>query len=422
MSDEMDEGLDLEPDNSFDNFDKKKTLGDLWRDSPLVKIGVMVAAAVIIFGGIILFGSAGPKPDPSIVPSGQSVSETPGSGELSPTYKNAIEEQNETRIEEAQKEGTSALPTPVTPSSEALSLPEQQETAEDPLQRWRKLQEERVAQEPAAEAQAPQGPTPEETARNEALEAISNAMSQQMKAILDGRTPKTVQVRNLTSQSWLDQLREKEKADLQAASVAAEADTDSQELQVILFPAGEIAYGQLITEANSDAPGPVVAQITSGPLRGSRVLGDFEVKKDWLTLNFDKVVIKGVSQDIDAVALDPASTLPALATDVDHHYLKKIALPMAAAFVEGAANAISNSGLTTVTIQGETVAQSTEDADSDQQIASGIDEAGQELRDILDEEKQKIETTIRIEKGTAIGILFLDPVIDESKQNQTQIP
>jgi hypothetical protein len=60
-----------------------------------------------------------------------------------------------------------------------------------------------------------------------------------------------------------------------------------------------------------------------------------------------------------------------MATDVDHRYLQRVFLPAAAAFVSGLANAVAESGATTITIQGETVTESEEDKSNDQEVASG---------------------------------------------------
>ncbi|MGQ0527150.1 MAG: TrbI/VirB10 family protein [Alphaproteobacteria bacterium] len=422
-----DEALDLQTDTNFDDFDKKKTLGDLWRDNPLVKIGVIVGAAILIFGTILVFGGVGDPTDPSYVGAGSDVSAPPADTEVSPVYREAVEQENEARVEEAQKQGTSALPTPINPATEGLSLPEEEQSAEDPLQRWRQLQEERLARETLQPAVAPEqaadilaAQEQAEADRKAAVEAMADTMSSQMQAILDSRAQRVVGQRSMTGIDWLEQKQEKEAQIAAAAAQQDDLNNNEDRIEVILFPAGEIAYAQLITEANSDAPGPVVAQINSGPLRGSRVLGDFEVqdRTDLLTLNFDTIVVKGISQDIEAVALDPKTTLPAMATEVDHRYLQRIALPMAAAFVEGAASAISESGLTTITINGDTVTSSEEETDSGQEIASGVEEAGQELRGIIDEELEKIQVLVRIEKGTPIGVLFLEPVIDPNSEVQ----
>jgi len=113
--DDLEEGIDLD-EASCDEFEKKEgTLGDLWRDNPLVKVGVVVAAAVAIFGTIILFGGEEAPVDLSYVPQGSTVSAPPGTEEATPAYIDAIQEETEARIEEAQRTGGSALPTPIEP-------------------------------------------------------------------------------------------------------------------------------------------------------------------------------------------------------------------------------------------------------------------------------------------------------------------
>ena len=55
--------------------------------------------------------------------------------------------------------------------------------------------------------------------------------------------------------------------------------------------------------------------------------------------------------------LDPDTSLAATRTDVNHRYFRRIVLPAASAFIEGFAEAISESGRTTVTVSGETVVE-----------------------------------------------------------------
>ncbi|MEZ5919631.1 MAG: hypothetical protein R3D66_06995 [Alphaproteobacteria bacterium] len=140
MSDNLDgDDLDL-GEAGFDDFEKKGgTLGDLWRDNPLVKVGVVAVAIIVIFGGIVLFGGGGEQSEVSVVPSAPDIAAPPGTGSATPEYIEAIEEANEQRIEEAYKEGSSALPTPIDPPSGRLAVPEEDEAAIDPLQRWKTL-------------------------------------------------------------------------------------------------------------------------------------------------------------------------------------------------------------------------------------------------------------------------------------------
>ena len=172
----------------------------------------------------------------------------------------------------------------------------------------------------------------------------------------------------------------------------------------------------MITEANSDAQGPVLAQINGGPLDGSRIIGKFQVTdNELMTLNFDTVVVDGISYDISAIALDPKTTLPALASDVDHHYLKKVVLPMASSFVTGLANAVSQSGLTSVSIQGASSTTATQNSPNQkQEVSAGFDKAGQALQKFVDDENARTKTTVILKAGTPIGILFTDPVIQSN--------
>ncbi len=439
MSDDLDDdNLDLD-ESSFDDFENKDaTLGDLWRNNPLVKVGVLGAAVIAIFGTIMLFSGKDQEVDRSVILAGSDIKAPPGTKEASPAYIAAVEEETEARIEEAFRTRGSALPTPIDPPVGRLQVPEEEDADEDPLQRWRQLQEKRVQMELQNTENLELGAPPEESGQNEAIQALADAMSEQMQAILESQSEVSVQAMNLTDPEYthnsIKRAVEKriELAELECQLIELNGGScengdgsggggggdgffEDQELEdfgTVLLPAAEIVYAQLLTEANSDAPGPVLAQIVSGPLAGSRIIGSFEVESDLLILNFETVVIDGASIDVNAIALNPETTLPGMATEVDHRYLQRIVLPMAAAFVEGTATAIAETGRTTITIQGETVAEGEEDADTNQEIATGVQEAGSGLREILDEMTDEIEVMVRIEAGTPIGILFLEPVVE----------
>jgi intracellular multiplication protein IcmE len=412
MSNDLNDGAD----DSFDELEDKKqgrSLGDLWRDSAAFKVGAVVVAAVVIFGAISMMGGPSQPPSQSMLPAGSEISAPPGTEEASPAYVQAVEEENQTRVETAIKEGSSALPTPIEPAIGGLSVPEEPKTEEDPLQRWRKLQEERLERElqnsNAVNNPAIQTPAVEDQARAETLQALADSMTEQMQSILDNRSaPKAIQTKSLTSPKWLEDMKAEEE---QKAAEAAAAQETPPATETILAPAGEIYYAQMITEANNEAPGPVLAQIMSGPLIGSRIIGDFDEQEEVLTIQFNTVVVNGESIGIDAIALDIETTLPGIATEVDHRYLRRIALPAAAAFIEGMGTAIAESGRTTVTIQGETVAEEEGDASNDQEVATGVEEAAQEVGEILDDINEDTGPLIRVEKGTAFGLLFLEPVI-----------
>lgn len=455
MDDDFDDILESgdDDDDGFDDFSEspksENTLADLWRSNPLFKIGAVIAGAALVFGVIILLTGGGEDADISYVPGGADITAAPGTTEATPAFREAVKEANQAEVERAIREGESALPVPIDTPVGRLELPDEGGDAqEDPLERWRKLQQERLERElqqrellnqqevdSLANVQNQQAAVD----YTEDTKALAGVMSQQMQSILENRSQTRTSYMAITPKGYFEreQLRKAQLA-TELANAKAEAlnattnlgeaqggyiinedgtvtqigDSKEEGEENILLPAGEIVYAQLITEANSDAPGPILAEIRSGPLAGSRILGAFEVQNDLLTLNFNTVVVDEKSKSIEAVAVDPDTTLPAMATEVDHRYIRKVLLPAAAAFVEGMASAIADSGRTSITVTGETVSSSTNPTSNDQEVATGVAEAGEEIGNILDEEADKTKTLVRIESGTPMGILFLQPVVE----------
>lgn len=396
----------------FDGFDEdgqsSGTLGELIQSNPLVKIGVIFGAAALIFGTIILFGGKEEAQTISSVGGAPELSVAPGVEDATPAYLEAIQDVNQQNLEEAHRMGTSAIPIPIDPPQGRITSTEETAEEEDPLQRWRKLQEERFQREVERREVIEPSTIQEDNSRAEAINALAEAMSSQMQSILDRQGTYMVSQLQVSSPNLLENIAAKQKAELEAQQ--ADELVAGEIADIVVVPAGEIAYAQIITEANSDVPGPVLAQIMSGPLSGSRILGSFSVQKELLTLTFNTVVVDGISYSIDAIALDPKTTLPGMATDVDHRYFQRIILPTAAAFIEGVAESVAETGRTSVSVSGDVVAEETEGTDLKEQIADGIEEAGSQLREILDEMNEDIEPLIIIASGTPMGLLFLTPM------------
>lgn len=406
-------------DTDFEGFNTDSS-GKSLLNNPLFKVAVIGGALALIIVGIILFGGRNDDEAMSLVGGAQKVSETPGEAETSPDYRERIEDVNQQNYEEAIKSGSSAIPMLTTPTDDLLALPPRDEIqAEDPLERWRRLQaerEERAAQQ--QQTSAPQGPTPEQTARTEAIMALSEGMLSQMQSVLETPKTYTIQWMDVTSADYLEELAAEEAA--AAKAVQDELDKAAEEAAAeeveIILPAGTIEYGQTLIEANTDSPGPVLATILSGPMIGSRILGSFKKNDDTLTLEFNKIIYNGVDYDIQAIALDPDTTLPAVATDVDRRYFKRLILPTASAFISGVAEAVAESGRTTVTINNDgstTSTTDTTDLDLEEQLAEGVETAGNRVSAFVDEEASRVMPLIKVAAGTPIGILFLEPITQD---------
>lgn len=398
--------------DSFDDFDGGKGASPL--NNPMFKIGAIVAGVATVIAVILLFGGEKEQEKVSRVRGAEEVAAPPGTEEVSPLMREALEQTNEEAAEVAARTGGSAMPVPINTPDEKLALPDlANEQQEDPLERWRKIQEERQKREAMA-----QRPRTNEVDPNAAvIDELAKAMSKQMETILTAQEPQAPESEIIAESDYLEREREREAQEQQekAEAAAAAAGMGQQPILLdIIQPAGTIEYAQLITEANSDAPGPVLAEIMSGPLKGSRILGTFEVQERYLTLSFSTVVVDGVSYAADAIALDPASANPGIVTEIDQRYFSRIILPAAAAFVEGMGTAIAESGTTSVTVEGETVATEEEDLDTRQEIFKGIEEASGKASEIIDEEAGKVQRLVKVHAGTPVGILFMQPVTKDS--------
>lgn len=418
---DLDNDLDVETfddGTGFDDYSKKGTLGDMWRNNPMVKIGVILAGFAIVVGGIILFGGKVEEQIPvSQTTSPKDVNEPPGTNEVSQSMRESIEEANLQNLEDATRAGDSVMPIPVSPAKGVMPTPVDEASGEDPLERWRRMQEERIRQqEMLAQAKPPQvQQAPPVDTKTPAVNALSQSMMSQMQAILQNQTVPTAKFKKITDVNFLEEAETKRLGRVQAQQQMAAASAGTavdQQVENILLPAGTIEYGQILIEANTDAPGPILAQIYTGPLKGARVLGSFQSTDKYITLSFNMIIIDGINYAVEAVAIDPDTTLPGVITEIDNRYFKRIILPMAGEFVAGLAEAVSESGTTTVVIQGDTVSESESDKTNEQEVASGISAAGEELSDILEDEADATKPMLRVASGTPVGILFVSPVTD----------
>jgi intracellular multiplication protein IcmE len=420
MDDSFDD--DLFDEDGLDDFEGGSSFSEMIRENPLMKIGVVIGAFVVILGAVSLFGGEGePETISAVMPTVVPTENAPGTEEVSPIMQKALEERNEQRMEDAIRTGSSSIPTPINTIRETLDVEEKESKAEDPLERWRRIQEDRQRKMSGVEVRG--GSTVGRGARADAggaanqdvVQALAEAMSAQMDAVLSAREPKALSHMTVTSKDYLSEQEASgpgggvEPVSSAGGEFGAAADDDAEELEQ-LISAGTIEYAQMLTEANSDTPGPILGQIVSGPLRGSRILGTFKVEDELLVLEFNTVVVDGEGLSMEAVALDPKKVTPGMATEVDHRYFRRVILPAAASFLEGMGQAISEAGTTNVTVENGTAIEETEDLDSREELFAGISEATSEVGDLVRDEARDTEILVRVEPGTPMGLLFLQPV------------
>jgi intracellular multiplication protein IcmE len=408
---------DLDAEAGLEDFETgtKTSFADAWKTNPMVKIGVVLGGLAVIIGGVMLFGGDSKPLAPSamITSGNQGLKEAPGN-KVSEVYEKAVKEVNEANVEKAIKEGNSSLPVPIGPSRGKVEVEAAKESSEDPLERWRRIQEERLKKEQQAKVQAPPPPPAAVQKPVDPYEkdksALSSSMQTQMQSILEAQGVKDLKSASVTTDDYVKKQIEDHNKEVATQQAAANPVPPASGVVQILIEAGKIEYAQLITEADSDVPGPILAELASGPLVGSRILGSFAVQNEYLTLNFNAIVIDGVAVSINGIALDPATAKVGLVTDVDHKYFERIILPAAAAFIQGIGGAIADSGSTTVSAGQGTTTTAQNPLDAKKEFFKGVEKASDKVGEIVDADGQAAKVRIRVATGTHIGVLFMKEV------------
>lgn len=432
--DDFDDDLDFDDVDSddFDDFDTGdgQSLRDLWTNSPLVKIGIVAVVLVFVIGGIFLISGGSGEKNTSRVGGAPEEREVFGSGEeVSPVYKEAIEQQNKEKVEEALRTGTgSVLPTIVeTDTGRALeSLNQREEEETDPFEQWRIQEFEREVEQQKEEIQREQEQFVESFDQAvqaqpdpQAVADLSDAMLAQMRAILGtlqippSNLVTITQPQVMTASGQQDQTFDGVITNQNGQPIDPNAVV--QEDAPTVISAGTVLYSQLLTEANSDVPSPVLAQVLDGKWVGARLIGEFERSNKFITMRFTRMSYKDKTYAIQGVALDPNTSLGGLRTDYNPRYMSRVVLPAAAEFVEGIGRAVARSSSTNVNTVGGTTTATEEDLDIEQEIGAGIEEGAREIGDILDEEAGQIEPLVVVAAGTPLALFLTEDVLEDGQ-------
>lgn len=113
-----------------------------------------------------------------------------------------------------------------------------------------------------------------------------------------------------------------------------------------VYKAGNVIFAVLDTEVNSDETSPVMATIIQGPLKDSKVIGNFQRVSDKLLLQFSVLSAPKLSTSIaiNAVAIDPDTAKTALSSSVNNHYMLRYGTMLASSFVSGLGQAFQSAG------------------------------------------------------------------------------
>ena len=179
----------------------------------------------------------------------------------------------------------------------------------------------------------------------------------------------------------------------------------------VVMPAMRWVTGRTVIATNSDSGGPVVAEITSGPLAGDRVKGTAQKHEDRLTVTMNELTLQdGRTVPVNAMLMAPDSKETAVASSVDHHYVPRIVLPTLAAGIQGLGQALALSGSSVFSgPYGASQNYNTFNGGQLAGIAAGT--AAGQLNQVLQQQTPK-QSTVNLAAEVDVGIMFLAPVED----------
>lgn len=185
--------------------------------------------------------------------------------------------------------------------------------------------------------------------------------------------------------------------------------------QKAIIKTGDILFAVIDTSVNSDEPGPILATIVSGRLKGSKLIGSFNLpaNANKMIISFNTLSVPGAKStvSVSAYAIDANTARTALSSNTNHHYMLRYGSLFASSFIEGFGNAFqsanttitiggSGSGNNTTTIQGGGAGQS-----ALENAVIGLATVGKAWGQVA-QQQFNTPTTVEVYSGTGIGVLF----------------
>jgi intracellular multiplication protein IcmE len=188
-----------------------------------------------------------------------------------------------------------------------------------------------------------------------------------------------------------------------AAALPNGAGAAGQEAPADYIKAGSVMYAALETSINSDEKSPILATIVDGPLKGSRLIGQFSRVNKRLLLSFTLLNTPKYPQSIalNAVAIDPDTARTAMSGQVNNHYLLRYGSVIASGFLSGLSDAL---------LQPQNqcffCAPPQQELKTSEYVMAGLGGAGRQYATSMSGNFNR-EPTVKIAGGIGMGILLM---------------
>ena len=391
-----------------DKIKKDNALGLFKNPStrPVVLMTGAILVGAIVLGAMTLGKTADEVQTGAQVDKIDSVQHVPGAS--SDTAHNDLQRQeNERRAAEAARLGRTNMPviTGDTSVNSPLVVPAlNQPPAQQPPQTEPPPYNPQGTPAPVTQTRAPEVPV--------APAAASKTMNDQIAAYLSLWGPRQNEFQEYKYNGSRDITAERAPSGVnqQVGPQTPLVSTASEESKIRYVRAGTMIPAVLIIPLNSDSPGPVLAQVSSGPLAGARLIGQMQKNGDSIMVAFTTITKPGWpdTYSVSAMGLDLKSS-SALASDVNHHYFQRYAGMLVGTYLSGYGQAMRQTGNSTVITPGGIIVDNpTLSTKQIQRSAAGnvLNGVGSEIKG-----RSNRETTIKVQGKNGqpypIKILFM---------------
>ena len=175
--------------------------------------------------------------------------------------------------------------------------------------------------------------------------------------------------------------------------------------------AGDINMAVVLNGSDTDTPGPIVAKLLRGPLKGARLIGTFAPNRETtaMIVTFSRVILPdGTNIDASAYAIDAATASLPVKSDYSGRYLQRYGPKLAGAFLKGLGTALGNTG-SSVALTGNAAIVTSREQTTKEAIYSGVGEVGEQLSDEISDLGPQ-GPIVTLKPGKLIGVLFMENV------------
>jgi len=317
--------------------------------SPAIKLGGLIAGGAGLLG-LAMFMMSSEQVADSQLRRPPTLDATPG-GEVmaeSPEFRERLREMNERRADMASERGITSMPTPeiiLRPNPPVIErvedIPEVERRTVTPAPAAPRVDRRVLPAPPAAarpvetvgpEPREPQSRPAAQRAQEDEENPFVDAMTAYMGNIARRQEPMNMSSGALPRPGWLDA----EDTGLAAAAGNGDETREAAAPRAMILRPGDILHAEMVNSVNSDMASPVMAEITTGPHRGARLLGTFQADPTAarMVVNFTSMTLEdGTVVQINAFAVDGRSAESAVASDVNRRYIARYAPILASTFI-----------------------------------------------------------------------------------------